>query len=275
MPEPASAFQRVMEEQFNKPSANVADVPASIRSQLTVTDAFSDQVAVVTGAGSGIGKAIASALAAHGATLCLVGRTREKLQATAQSLNGTHAVLPADLSQDCQIEALVAELQRRCSKVDMLVMCAGEMVQGTVQDTPVAVLDQLFRSNVHGNYLLIQKMLPALRQCRGQIVIINSSAGLSARPNLSQYSATKHALKAITDALRGEVNQFGIRVLGVYSGRTATPMMETMYKQDAKAYQPEFLLQPEDIASVVLNALMLPRTAEVTDINIRAMMKSY
>lgn len=83
MPEPTSSFQRVMEEQFNKPSASVADVPVSIRSQLTVTDAFSDQVAVVTGAGSGIGKAIASALAVRGATLCLVGRTREKLQATA------------------------------------------------------------------------------------------------------------------------------------------------------------------------------------------------
>lgn len=275
MPERTGSFQRVMEEQFKKPSANVADIPASTGSPLTITKAFSDQVAVVTGAGSGIGKAIACALAAQGATLCLVGRTREKLQAAAQSLNGTHAVLPADLSRDCQIEALVAEVQRRCSRVDMLVMCAGEMVQGTVQNSPVAVLDQLFRSSVHGSYLLIQKLLPPLRQCRGQIVIINSSAGLSARPNLGQYSATKHALKAITDALRGEVNEFGIRVLGVYCGRTATPMMETMYKQDAKACKPELLLQPEDIASVVLNALMLPRTAEVTDINIRAMMKSY
>jgi NADP-dependent 3-hydroxy acid dehydrogenase YdfG len=237
--------------------------------------ALSNQVAVVTGAGSGIGKAIAGALAAQGATVCLVGRTVEKLESTAKMLSGTHAVFPTDLSQDSQIEAFVAELQQRYPQIDVLVMCAGEIAHGLVQDSPVAVLDKLFRANVHGNYLLIQKLLPALRQCRGQVVIINSSAGLSARPNVGQYSATKHALKAITDALRGEVNELGIRVLSVYAGRTATPLMETIYKKDAKDYKPELLLQPEDIASVVLNALTLPRTAEVTDISIRPMRKSY
>jgi NADP-dependent 3-hydroxy acid dehydrogenase YdfG len=237
--------------------------------------ALSNQVAVVTGAGSGIGKAIAGALAAQGATICLVGRTKEKLETAAKSLNGTHAVLPTDLSQDSQIEALVGELQRRYSQVDVLVMCAGEIAHGSVQDSPVAVLDKLFRANVHGNYLLIQKLLPALRKRPGQVVFINSSVGLSARPNAGQFSATQHALKAVTDALRGEVNELGIRVLSVYPGRTATPRMEAMYKKDAKDYKPELLLQAEDIASVVLNALMLPRTAEVTDISIRPMMKSY
>jgi NADP-dependent 3-hydroxy acid dehydrogenase YdfG len=107
---------------------------------------------------------------------------------------------------------------------------------------------------------------------RGQIVFINSSVGLTAkRPDIGQYAATKHALKAIADSLREEVNPKGLRVLTVYLGRTATPMQETISRQEGRAYHPETLLQPEDVASVVLNALMLPPTAEVTDISIRPM----
>ena len=237
--------------------------------------AMSNQVAVVTGAGSGIGQAIAIAVAGQGATVCLVGRTREKLEATAHRLGGAHAVLPTDISQESQIQALGAEVQRRYGRVDLLVMCAGEIAHGSVQDVPVEVFDKLYRSNVRSNYLLMQTFLPALRKGPGQIVVINSSVGLSSRPNAGQFSASQHALKAITDALRGEVNDFGIRVLSVYPGRTATPRMQTIYDKDHKDYKPELLLQPESIASVVVNAVLLPRTAEVTDISIRPALKSY
>jgi NADP-dependent 3-hydroxy acid dehydrogenase YdfG len=79
----------------------------------------------------------------------------------------------------------------------------------------------------------------------------------------------------MTDALRSEVNDYGIRVLSVYPGRVATPRMEAMYKKDGKEYKPELLLQPKDLASVVLSVVVLPRTAEVTDISIRPALKSY
>ena len=237
--------------------------------------ALSKQVAVVTGAGSGIGQAIARALAAEGATVCLVGRTAEKLQATARSLGGDHPVIPTDISQDSQIDALAAQVQKRYDRLDVLVLCAGEIAHGSVQDVPVEVFDKLYRSNVRSNYLIIQKFLPALRKGPGQIAVVNSSVGLSSRPNAGQFSATQHALKAVTDALRGEVNDFGIRVLSVYPGRTATPRMQNMYDKDKKEYKPDLLLQPESIASVVVNALLLPRTAEVTDISIRPALKSY
>jgi NADP-dependent 3-hydroxy acid dehydrogenase YdfG len=92
---------------------------------------------------------------------------------------------------------------------------------------------------------------------------------------VSQYSATKHALKAITDSLREEVNADGIRVLSVFPGRTATPQQATLYKLGRKDYQADLLLQPEDIASIVIAALTLPHTAEVTEIHIRPLLKSY
>jgi NADP-dependent 3-hydroxy acid dehydrogenase YdfG len=75
--------------------------------------------------------------------------------------------------------------------------------------------------------------------------------------------------------LRQEVNEQGIRVLCVYPGRTATSRQERLYAKEGKPYRPELLLQPEDIATMVVAALSLPRTAEVTDINIRPMLKSY
>jgi NADP-dependent 3-hydroxy acid dehydrogenase YdfG len=90
---------------------------------------------------------------------------------------------------------------------------------------------------------------------------------------VSQYAATKHALKAIADSLRAEVNTYGVRVLSIYPGRTATPMQAAVYKMEGKTYEPEKLMQPKDVAEVVMDALSLPRTAEVTDIHIRPMNK--
>ena len=117
--------------------------------------------------------------------------------------------------------------------------------------------------------------MPFLIKGRGQIVVINSSTGLAVnRPEIAQYAATKHALRAIADSVRAEVNQKGIRVLSVYLGRTATPMQEALYRREARPYDPEKLLQPEDVATMVLAALALPPTAEVTDISIRPMIKS-
>lgn len=105
-------------------------------------------------------------------------------------------------------------------------------------------------------------------------VFINSSGGLRAkRPEVGHYGATKHALKVIADSLRGELNSKGIRVLSVYLWRTATPMQQALYRKEGRVYRPETLLQPEDVASTVVQALMLPSTAEVTDISIRPMIK--
>jgi NADP-dependent 3-hydroxy acid dehydrogenase YdfG len=240
--------------------------------------ALSDQFAVVTGAGSGIGKAIAQALGAHGATVGLVGRTKAKLEATAAAFGGNGPrplVLTADLSSDEQLDGLKNDLEQHFGQVDVLVMCAGEIAHGAVESAPVEAFDKLYRANVRANYRLTQNLLPMLKKHPGQIVFINSSVGLAARPNVGQFSATQHALKALADAVRAEVNADAIRVLSVYPGRVATPRQESLYKKQGTEYRPDLLLQPEDVASVVLNALTLPRTAEVTDISIRPLSKSY
>jgi NADP-dependent 3-hydroxy acid dehydrogenase YdfG len=138
---------------------------------------------------------------------------------------------------------------------------------------PVDDLDRLYRTNVRAPFLLTQALLPMLTVNQGQVVFINSSQGLNTTAAVGQFGAMKHALKGIADALRQEVNQDGVRVLTVYPGRTATPQMESIYRLEGKTYRPDMLMQPEDVASVVVNAVMLPRTAEVTEISIRPMAK--
>ena len=134
-------------------------------------------------------------------------------------------------------------------------------------------LDMQYRTNVRAPYLLTQALLPLLRRRQGQVVFINSSVGLAARAQVGPYAATKHALKALADSFREEVNTSGLRVLSVYLGRTASPMQAMIHAMEGKPYYPEYLIQASDVAAVVLNALCLPRTAEVTDISIRPMHK--
>jgi NADP-dependent 3-hydroxy acid dehydrogenase YdfG len=234
---------------------------------------FEGQVAVVTGAGSGIGKAVALSLAEQGATVCLVERRREALETVALSSDGA---IPCqlfpyqiDLTQDEDISRLVTQLRAEFRYIDILIHSAGVFARGPVARASVADFENQYRTNVLAPYALTQALLPMLPPQRGQIVFVNSTAALVAQAKLSQYAATKHALKAIADSLRQEVNQDRIRVLSVYLGRTATPMQAKVHAMENKTYCPENLMQPEDVAAVITNALSLPRTAEVTEIRMR------
>ncbi len=230
---------------------------------------FKDQVAVVTGASSGIGQAIALTLAAQGAKLYLLGRNLETLAATAQNIQTDVKICQVDLTKSAEIR----ELQTLVEQVDILVHSAGVISLGELQTANIEDLDWQYQTNVRAPYLLTQTLLPLMIPVKGQIVFINSTGGLNSRGGMGQYSATKHALKAIADSLRDEINPLGMRVLSVYPGRTASPMQAAIYEKEGKVYHPDRLLQPQDVADVVLHALNLPYTAEVTDISVRPLVK--
>jgi NADP-dependent 3-hydroxy acid dehydrogenase YdfG len=238
--------------------------------------ALAGQVAVVTGASSGIGRAIVLDLAARGASVCLIGRRLATLSTVADDAarSGARAVCyPADLTVENAIDELAGRLRSDFGRVDILVHSAGVISWGHLATADMADLDRQYATNVRAPYLLTRAVLPMLRHGSGQVVFVNSSLGLSARQNVGQYAATKHALRAIADSLREEVNAEGIRVLSVFLGRTASPMQAAVHAMEGREYQPERLVQPENVAAVVLNALCLPLTAEVTDISIRPMLK--
>jgi short-subunit dehydrogenase len=231
------------------------------------------ETAVVTGASGGIGRAIAVRLADVCTRVCLLGRDRDRLARTAEavaSLSKAEAlVYPLDLAADGDIPALARWVDAALGGVDVLVHSAGLIRHAPLDRAPVRDLDAQYALNLRAPYVLTQALLPSLTARQGQIVFVNSSAGVSARGGVGQYAATKHALKALADSLRDEVNPLGLRVLSLYPGRTATPMQARVHEAEGRDYRPERLLQPADVAEMLLHALLLPRTAEVTDLHIR------
>lgn len=237
--------------------------------------ALRGQTAVITGASGAIGGAIARGLAGHGAELLLCGRDRERLEALAQEVEGEASrveILVADLVEDDGLDEAVRTVAETFGGADILVHSIGLFIGGKVEDSPVEELDLLYRVNLRSPYQLTRLLLPSLKERQGQIVFVNSSAGSGAdRPNYSGYAAAKSGLTALANALRGEVNRDGVRVLTVFPGRTASAMQAEVHRFEGRAYDPERWLQPEDVAAVTVHALALPRTAEVTDLHVRPM----
>jgi len=235
------------------------------------------KIAVITGASSGIGQAMTLMLATEGATLFLIGRNESRLNQTAKQVRlqgGQVATLILDVATANESVALQERLTNDLQRVDILIHSAGAFVQDKMATASIEDFDLQYRVNVRGAYALTQTLLPMIIPCQGQIVFINSTAGImGARAKVGQYAATKHALRAIADSVRDEVNSKGVRVLSVYPGRTASTMQKAIHEEEGLAYRPEQLMQPEDVANVVKMALCLPDTAEMTDVTIRPMKK--
>jgi NAD(P)-dependent dehydrogenase (short-subunit alcohol dehydrogenase family) len=242
------------------------------------TGPLEGQLAVVTGASSGIGKGIALRLAQEGVQLCLVGRNLESLRTVAgqapRSRRGAHLCYQADLEVERDVDALLVSLRRDVPDPDILVHVAGAVLRGPFEVATAEHFDTQYQVNLRAPYVITQGLLPSLKDRQGQVVFVNSSAGLTARANMGQYAACRHALKALADSLREEVNPVGVRVLSLFLGRTATPGQAQLHAMEGRPYRPEWLMQVEDVSEVVALALALPRTVEVTDVAMRPMRKS-
>jgi short-subunit dehydrogenase len=235
------------------------------------------KAALVTGASGAIGRAIALALAERGASLFLSGRDPGRLEETLEAARSAGAAevdgLAADLAPDGAVEGLAARLEARFGGADLLVHALGAYGAGPVAETPVEELDRQLAVNLRVPYRLTRRLLPGLVERRGQVVFVSSSAAVRPRGGVAAYAASKAALWALADALREELNPAGVRVLSVFPGRTASAMQEEVHRLEGKAYRPERLLQPADVAAAIVAALELPETAELTDLHIRPMKK--
>jgi NADP-dependent 3-hydroxy acid dehydrogenase YdfG len=237
-----------------------------------VSAAASLPLALVTGAGGGIGRAISLHLARSGWRLLLLGRRPAPLDAVAgdvRAAGGEAATATVDLVDPASITRFCRECAS-ADRLELLVHCAGAHATGP-WDAEDPEGDQLMQVNYEGPVLLTRGLLATLERGQGQIVFVNSSQGLAASPCVGRYAASKAALRAFADSLRGEVNARGVRVTSIFPGSTATPMQASIRAARGETYDPASLLQPDDVAAVVITAVSLPRTAEVTDIVIRSM----
>jgi NADP-dependent 3-hydroxy acid dehydrogenase YdfG len=228
-----------------------------------VTEPELRPLALVTGASRGIGAAVARALA-PGYDLLLGGRDTAALQVLAAELPGSRP-WPVELTDD----AAVAEAVGGIEQLDVLVHSAGVGVLGTIAETPAGTWRRQFEINVVAVAELTRLLLPALRAARGRVVLLNSGAGLTARPGWGAYAASKHALRAFADALRGEEADHGVRVTSIHPGRVDTEMQRGVVAQEGGDYRPAAYLRPETVAGAVLFAASAPDDAALTDLILR------
>lgn len=194
---------------------------------MTGARSLAGQVAIVTGASSGIGAVTARALVRAGATVLLVARRADRLNALAARLNADGAaaaiVAVADLAREEDRAALIAQAQERHGRVDILVNNAGYSQPGAVEElTPPALRAQFEINFVAATHLMALVIPPMRARGSGRIINISSVAGLLAAPGLGAYSASKFALEAISDAARVELAPFGVEVSAIEPGSIRT-----------------------------------------------------
>lgn len=223
--------------------------------------------AVVTGGSSGIGAAIVRSLAAAGWRVVAVGRDAQRLDSVVAAAGPAAEAFRADLEDGAALERLVDAHGR--APLHALVHAAGRVALGPVAHAPLDDLDAQWRVNVRVPFALTRALLPALRAAPGDVVFLNSGAGLRANPNWGAYAATKFALRALADAVRAEERTHGVRVTSVYPGRTDTAMQRAVFAAEGRPYRPDGLVAADDVARLVRAALETPRPASVPDVEVR------
>jgi NADP-dependent 3-hydroxy acid dehydrogenase YdfG len=222
---------------------------------------MADPVFLITGASSGIGAATAERAAQAGYRLVLAARSTEKLEELAQRLGGDERAIAVtcDVTDFGQQEAMVQAAQDAFGRVDVVFANAGfGAKRGFLEETPGLWRDMVL-TNVLGCAYTIRAAIPALRESVGHLLLTSSVAGRRALPG-SLYSATKHAVTAMAESARQELNDTGIRVTSVEPVMVDTPFFDN---------RPSNALEPDDIARAVLFAVRQPPHVDVNEILIR------
>lgn len=222
---------------------------------------------VITGAGSGIGALLATRLHERGDRLVLVARDEARAGDLSEALPGS-LVIVADLQRPETI-APALDAAGIPAEVDAVIHAAGIALLGHVAALPLAAWTNQLAVNLIAPAELTRALLPRVRAARGQIVFVNSGAGLTAHPDWAAYAASKHGLKALADALRGEEAPHGVRVTTVYPGRTATPMQASVHAQERAVYDAARWIDPASVVTAIVTALDLPRDAVISDLTVR------
>ena len=230
------------------------------------------QVAVVTGAGRGIGAAIARRLAARGAASVLLGRTQSSLDQTARAIvdsGGKAEVIPCDVTVLPQIENAAARVDSTFGRVDMLVNNAGiGGFNGQLHNLPPEQWDRILNTNLRGVYYAIRCFAPLMiRANSGHIINISSLAGKNPLPNGAAYAASKWGLNGLTYSVAEELRKHNVRVSVICPGSVHTEFDSHTGKDSRK------MLQPDDVAHAVETLVTQTPQSFISEILIRPTQK--
>jgi short-subunit dehydrogenase len=228
-----------------------------------------DPVIVITGASQGIGAAIAAAFAAEvtGVRLALVARDAANLAAVASActkLGAQAGVFPCDVTDEAAVTALEAAVRKRFGAADVLVNNAGKYLSGPLLATTAADFDRTLAANLRSLFLVTRAFAPAMvRRRRGDIFNMGSVAGLVAHPGAAAYTAAKFGVAGLSQALRAELRDKGVRVCTVHPGPTVSPSWR------GSGVRPGRLMPADDVATAFLALYRMTRRTVVEEIVLR------
>ncbi len=230
---------------------------------------LNNQVALITGAGRGIGRSIALTLAKHGANVALAARSEEELRAVKEEITalGQEAIYDViDVSLEADVKKLLEKTVQHFGRLDIVVNNAGLGIYGPLLETSVETWDKIMAVNARGPFLVCREAIPHLKkQKRSFIINISSVVGVKGYENQTAYTASKHALLGLSKALAKEVQKDGIRVHALCPGGVDTQMV-ALARPDL---DPSVLMQPEEIAEIVLFLVTRSGNAVIDEVLVR------
>jgi 3-oxoacyl-[acyl-carrier protein] reductase len=233
----------------------------------------SERNAVITGAGSGVGRATAFALAREGYAVALIGRTRATLEATAnaiEALGGRSVVAPADVGEEADVTSAMQRIGAELGAVEALICAAGVGLYGPVGSYALADWQRTLATNLTGVFLTCKAVLPAMTaRGGGAIIAIGSGAGKQGYANLAAYSASKFGLLGFMQSLAAEVGPAKIKVSAINPGSILTGFAgRSTEEKERQQAEGRAYLQPEDVAAAVLYLLAQPARAWTQEMNL-------
>ena len=238
---------------------------------------ISGKVVVITGASSGLGEATARYLADRGATVVLGARRVERLNAVADEITkdgGKALALPTDVTDAAQVQRLVDTAVERFGRIDVMLNNAGLMPHSPLERRKIADWDRTIDINIKGVLYGIAAALPHMqRQKSGHFINVSSVAGHSVRPAGAVYSATKTAVRVISEGLRQEVKPWNIRTTIISPGAVATELPQSITEPDIaqgiEQFYKNYALPPSSFARTVAFAISQPEDVDINEILFR------
>lgn len=236
------------------------------------------KVALVTGASSGIGAAAAVALAAAGATVAMSARRKERLEELVRQIEnagGKALALPGDMAVEAEALAAVEDTVAAFGRIDILINSAGVMQAGGIENADLDLIRRVYDINLFGSiYTCKAAVAHMLRQGGGDIINVSSMAGRKGGPYTAAYSGSKHALNAMTDAMRQELGNRNIRVTILMPGATETEVAEGIVDPQwremiARHVSKEGAVKASEMAETIVFILSLPRNVNISEIHVR------
>ena len=221
---------------------------------------------VITGAGSGLGSALARKLSEQGFYISLLGRSKEKLEKAAKDLPGSYSIYSVDVASYRQVQDTFNKIYHDHGKVDYLINNAGLGFFKLAEHIERNETDQMIDINLKGTIFCTQAVLPNMKETNeGTIVNVISTAGLEGKVNESVYCASKFGVKGFTESLMVELNDTEVRVIAAYMGGMKTPFWDGVHKEE----DIQHLMDPDDIADIIIANIKPRRNLNVKEVTIK------